>query len=105
MTQIKFQFHHCVAYNKIFVGDRPLAKVAEPEGSSEMVTFANHKESFFSPLIGESRDKNCPRLAKVQGTRQGTTITPGRRRFEEPVKVMHPKATSGTFGTQRSTWR
>ena len=47
MTQIKIQFHHCVAYNKIFVGDRPLAKVAEPKGSSKMVTFANHKESFF----------------------------------------------------------
>ena len=34
-------------YCILSVGDRPLAKVAEPEGSSKMVTFANHKESFF----------------------------------------------------------
>ena len=29
------------------VGDRPLAKVAEPEGLSKVVTFANHKVLFF----------------------------------------------------------
>ena len=82
----------CIDYFNMtswIVGDRPLAKVAEPEGLSKMVTFANNKESFFL----------------LWSVRAGTTIAPVWRRFEEPIKVMHLKATSGTFETQRATWR
>ena len=98
---VAFVHHHASSR----VGDRPLAKVAEPEGSSKIVTFATHKESFFLHL----------------SVRAGTTIAPGWQRFEklvkgrqslsggeglqELVRVVHPKVTSGTSGTQRATWR
>ena len=54
----------------ITVGDRPLAKVARPEGLPKVVTPTNHKD-LFSPLFGKNRDGDQSQKPKVRGTRQG----------------------------------
>ena len=73
------------------VGDRPLAKVARPEGPPKVATPTNHWGSFFPFGLWKA----------------GMMINPRRRRPEELVDVRRSKETSGTFGTWRATrsWR
>ena len=65
-------YHSLHGRPRHLVRDRPLAKVAGPEGSPKVVTFVNHKGSFLSPLIGENRGDNLSRSAKLRRTRQGS---------------------------------
>ena len=68
------------------IGDRPLAKVARPEGLPKVVMPTNHKD-LFSPLFGKNRDG----------------INPRNRRFGELIKAMYPKVILRIFGMQWAT--
>ncbi|KAG2546991.1 hypothetical protein PVAP13_9KG065000 [Panicum virgatum] len=57
------------------------------------------------PSRSESRDDNCSRLAKFEKLVKGRQSLPGGEGLHELVRVVHPKVTSGTSGTQRATWR
>jgi len=88
--------NHQFVYNKqignhvsISIRDRPLAKVARPEGSPKIVTFGSQKGSFCLLWL----------------VRRGVTTFPDWRSFEELVKVLHPKVTSRILGTRRATRR